>query len=122
MDQTDYREYRERLGRHIKCLRTALPEATAGFELLRRGALAPGVLDGKVKERIALGIGVHQGSKGCIAFHVHDALRAGAGRAEIEGGIGVALLIGGGPGLMNGAEALEALDQFEATVLPVTTG
>ena len=113
MSSTDYAEYRQQLARNIKRLRTILPEATAGFENLRRAALAPGSLDTRVKELIALGIGVHSGCRGCIAFHVHDALGAGATRAEVEEVIGIAVLMGGGPGLMNGAEALDALDQFE---------
>ena len=50
---------------------------------------------------------------GCIAYHVHDALRAGATRTEVLEAIGVAILMGGGPATVYGAEAIEALDQFE---------
>lgn len=49
---------------------------------------------------------------GCIAFHVHDAVKAGASRKEIVETIGVAVLMGGGPSVMYGCEALAALDQF----------
>jgi alkylhydroperoxidase/carboxymuconolactone decarboxylase family protein YurZ len=51
---------------------------------------------------------------GCIAYHVHDALKAGASRKELLETIGVAIMMGGGPALMYGCAALEALDQFEA--------
>jgi alkylhydroperoxidase/carboxymuconolactone decarboxylase family protein YurZ len=44
---------------------------------------------------------------------VHDALRAGATRKAILETIGVAILMGGGPAAMYGAEAFEALVQFE---------
>jgi alkylhydroperoxidase/carboxymuconolactone decarboxylase family protein YurZ len=44
---------------------------------------------------------------------VHDALKAGATRKEIVEAIGVAVLMGGGPATVYGAEAFEALNQFE---------
>jgi alkylhydroperoxidase/carboxymuconolactone decarboxylase family protein YurZ len=47
-----------------------------------------------------------------MAYYVLDALRAGATRQEITETIGVAVLMGGGPAVMYGAEALEALAQF----------
>ena len=114
MPPTDYEDYRRRLGAGIKRLRSDLPDTLAGFERLRTGALAAGAIDAKGKELIATGIAIASGCKGCVAFHVHDALRAGARREEIEEVIGIAVLMAGGPGLMYGAEALEALDQFEA--------
>lgn len=48
------------------------------------------------------------------AIHVHDAHSAGASRDAIVETIGVAILVGGGPSVMYGVEALEALGQFEA--------
>ena len=62
---------------------------------------------------MAIGISVH--CDGCIAYHVHDALNAGATREEVVETIGVALMMGGGPSVVYGCEALEALEQFEAT-------
>ncbi len=59
-----------------------------------------------------LAISVH--CDGCIAFHVHDALKAGATAAEVEETIGVAILVGGGPSLMYGTEAFEVLEQLQA--------
>ncbi len=53
------------------------------------------------------------GSVSGIAYHVHDALRAGATRQEIVETIGVAMMMGGGPATMYGCHAFEALDQFE---------
>ncbi|NCD20422.1 MAG: carboxymuconolactone decarboxylase family protein, partial [Actinobacteria bacterium] len=49
---------------------------------------------------------------GCIACHVKDALAAGATRDEVIETIGVAILMGGGPSVVYGAEAREALEQF----------
>lgn len=110
-----YPEYLE----HIKGLTVKLtkeiPGPMAGFGQLHEKALADGALSTKVKELIALAIGITVRCDGCISYHVHDSLRAGATREEIMETIGVAILMGGGPSMVYGAEALEALDQFEAT-------
>jgi AhpD family alkylhydroperoxidase len=113
MSHLSYEEYRRFLGRRIKQLRANTPEAIAGFDELRVAALAGGLVDGKTKELIALGIAITSGCNGCLAYHVHEAVRAGISRRELEEVIGVAVLMGGGPALMYGAEALEAFDQFE---------
>ena len=60
-----------------------------------------------------MSIGIALRCNGCIAFHVHDALDAGANRQEVLETIGVAILMGGSPSMVYGCEALEALDQFE---------
>ena len=49
---------------------------------------------------------------GCIAFHVKHALNAGASSEEIIETIGVAILMGGGPSVVYGCEALQVLKQF----------
>lgn len=85
-----------------------------GFGKLHHAAVADGVLGPKTKELVALGIAISVRCEGCISFHVHDALKAGATRPEIVETIGVAILMGGGPSLMYGVEAYEALGQFEA--------
>lgn len=88
----------------------------AGFGLLHKHVFAEGALSTKAKELIALGIAIAVRCDGCIAYHVHDALKAGATRPEISEAIGVALLMGGGPAMIYGCEALEALEQFEAEI------
>lgn len=85
-----------------------------GFALMHRAAVEDGVLPAKVKELIALGIAITVRCAGCISFHVHDALQAGATKEEVRETIGVAILMGGGPSLMYGIEAYEAVDQFLA--------
>lgn len=112
MSRVSFEEHRRVLGRRIKQLRASTPEAIAGFDELRVAALAGGVVDGRVKELVALGIAITSGCNGCLAYHVHEAVKAGITRRELEELIGVAVLMGGGPALMYGAEALEAFDQF----------
>ena len=89
-----------------------------GFSRLHKEAVADGALSTKVKELIALSIAITVRCDGCIAFHVHDALQAGASHDEIVETIGVAVMMGGGPSAVYGAEALEALQQFEAEATP----
>lgn len=112
---TDYPAYRRHLNGLIRDLGRETPDTIAGFGALRKAALAPGALDAKTKELMAASIAVATRCEGCIAFHVHDALKAGATHAEVVEAIGVAVLMGGGgPALMYAAEAYEALQQFEA--------
>lgn len=94
-------------------LHRAVPETMAGFGALHRAAMAEGALSAATKELIALAIGITSQCDGCIAFHVHDALDAGASREEICETISVAVLMGGGPAAVYATEALTALDQFE---------
>jgi AhpD family alkylhydroperoxidase len=90
-----------------------LPGPMAGFASLHKGALADGALTKKFKELMALGIGIAARCGGCIAYHTHGALKAGATRPEVLETVGVAILMGGGPAMIYGCEALAAMDQFE---------
>jgi AhpD family alkylhydroperoxidase len=85
----------------------------AGFGELHATAVAKDALDTKTKELIALGIAIAVHCDGCIGFHVHDELNAGANRQEILEAIAVSILMGGSPSIVYGYEALEALNQFE---------
>lgn len=110
------KNYPQRL-RELKSGVTALanesPAALKGFGALHDASVEAGALDTKTKELIALAAGIVVHCEGCIAFHVHDALDAGASRQEIIETIGVAVMMGGGPALMYGCDAYEALKQFE---------
>ncbi len=90
-----------------------IPATMGGFAQLHKASVGDGVLDTKTKELIALAIAISVRCDGCISFHVHDALKAGATRQEIVETIGVAVLMGGGPAVVYGCEALEAMGQFQ---------
>lgn len=109
----DYVARHAELRQGFRQLHRALPGAMTGFGSLHSSAMADGALSAATKELIALAVGITSNCDGCIAFHVHDALRAGATRTEIEETIGVAVLMGGGPAAVYGSDALAALDQFE---------
>ena len=114
MSEQNYPRARRHLNLLMRELAEELPGPFSGFAQLRQQAVAAGALSKKVKELIALGIAISARGDDCIAWHVHDALRAGATRQEVIDAIGVALLMGGGPAAIYGCEALEALEQFEA--------
>jgi len=79
----------------------------------KKPASTDGALSAKVKELIALAIGIVVHCAGCISFHIHDAIEAGASREEIVDAISFAIMMGGGPAVVYGSQALEALEQFE---------
>jgi AhpD family alkylhydroperoxidase len=89
-----------------------IPEVMSGFSALHKASITDGALSAKTKELIALGIAITVRCDGCIAYHVHDALSSGATSQEILETIGVAVLMGGGPAVVYGSEAMEALEQF----------
>lgn len=72
-----------------------------------------GVLSPKMKELMALSIGIAARCEGCIAFHTPKALEYGATRAEFIEAIGVSVFMGGGPALVYASMALKALNDFE---------
>jgi AhpD family alkylhydroperoxidase len=112
----DYPEHYGHVMALMKELGESSPAMMKAFMRLHGATVKDGVLSGKTKELIALAIGINVRCDGCIAYHVHDAVAAGASREEVIETIGVAIMMGGGPSVIYGAEALEALDQFEPAV------
>ena len=102
--------------RHVKgnsqILAAAQPAVMEAFEALHQVAGTTGALDRKIKELMALAISVTRGCDDCIAHHVHDAIEAGATREEFADALGVAVLMGGGPGMIYASHAIDAVDQF----------
>ncbi len=93
-------------------LRHAIPDVYKGFGELSKAAFAPGVLDRKTKELIALAIGVVEGCDGCVASHGQAAARAGATRQEAAEALGVTFLMHGGPATIYAARAYDAFCEF----------
>lgn len=104
------------------------PAVMTAFEKLHQVAGTTGALDRKTKELMALAISVTHGCDDCIAHHVHDAMEAGASREEFADALGVAVLMGGGPGMIYASHAIDAVDQFleatraKTTAAPSTIG
>ena len=93
-------------------LRRAVPDVYAGFAELHRSAFAPGALDTRTKELIALAIAVVEGCDGCVASHAQAAAKAGATRQEAAEAIGVTFLMHGGPATIHGPRAYDAFCEF----------
>jgi AhpD family alkylhydroperoxidase len=104
-------QYKE-LNAWMEKLGQAMPEVMQGFGALHEAAIKQGALDPKTKELIALSIGITVRCDGCIAYHVHDAMAAGASKEEIAETVSVAILMGGGPSVVYGIEAMQALSQY----------
>ncbi|MBU3648785.1 MAG: carboxymuconolactone decarboxylase family protein [Limnohabitans sp.] len=92
----------------LGALRQSQAPTMAGFGQLAKAAMAPGAIDAKTKELIALAIGISQHCSGCIGFHVKALKRLQCTREEFEEMLGVCVYMGGGPSLMYAAEALKA--------------
>lgn len=95
-------------------MRLAKEPATAGvvaaFQHMHEAASTPGALDRATKELLALGIAIATHCEGCIAWHVTNAVKAGASREQVLETVGVAVMMGGGPATWYGAKAANALD------------
>lgn len=98
-------------------LRRLIPDVYAGFVQTSRAAMAPGTVDVKTKELIALAIAVTKQCDGCIASHARGAARAGATEQEVAEALGVALFMNGGPGTVYGPRALAAFQEFAGSSL-----
>lgn len=107
-----WKEYLDQTNRELAVYRRAESETAQGFGALAKAATAPGALDVKTKELIALGIGIAKQCDACIGFHVRAAMRNGATREEIAETISMCVYMGGGPALMYGAKALAVFDEF----------
>ena len=94
-------------------LRHAIPDTWAGFAQMHKSAVAEGVLPTKVKEWMALVVGVVKHCDGCVAYHARAAAAAGATEAEVVEALGVALLMEGGPASVWAPRALEAFREFD---------
>jgi AhpD family alkylhydroperoxidase len=110
----DYPSNLKHIQRSMAKLSSEIPETMQAFSQLHHASASAGVMDAKTKELIALAIAVTVRCDGCVAYHVNDALKAGASRQEIVETLGVAILMGGGPSLMYALEAIDAVDQFTA--------
>lgn len=97
----------ERIQGNMGVLAEVQPKVMDAFGALHTAGAGPGALDVKTKELIA----VAARCDGCIAFHTHDVLRAGASHEEIADALGVAVLMGGGPSVMYATHVVEAIEQ-----------
>lgn len=111
---TDFIARRSSLDGGFRRFHHKAPAVAEGFFATHKAAMVDGALSTATKELIALAIAIAVHCDGCIAFHVSDALGAGATHEQIVETVGVAVLMGGGPAMVYGSDALDALEQFAA--------
>ena len=109
-----YRDLTHSVSQQLAQLRGSTPEVMKAFNELGRAATAPGALDAKTKELIALALSVAVRCDPCIGFHTKSLVRLGATRQELHETLAVATYMGGGPSLMYAASAVAAFDEFAA--------
>jgi len=107
----DYLKIYQDLNDKLAELGREIPGTMSGFARMHKKAVESGALDSKTKELMALAVGIAVHCEGCIAYHTHDAVQAGASREEILETIGVALMMGGGPAAMYATYAMDAMAQ-----------
>jgi AhpD family alkylhydroperoxidase len=109
-----YRQITGSVSVALSKLRVNKPELMKSFSALGHAATADGVLSRKMKELIALAVGVAGHCDACIGFHMQTLIKLEATRGEIEEALGVAVYMGGGPSLMYAADALNAFEELSA--------
>ncbi len=96
----------------IGLLQQGEPSTMKAFGALSVAATASKAIDTKMKELMALAIGIAVHCDGCVAYHTKMAHRHGATREEILETIALAVYMGGGPAAVYGGDAARAYDQF----------
>ena len=82
------------------------------FGTLSTAATTSKAIDTKMKELMALAIGIAVHCDGCVAYHTKMAHQHGATREEVLETIALAIYMGGGPAAVYGGDAVRAYDQF----------
>jgi len=107
-------EYYKEFGELLKNLGKDCPKFVHAFHEFFEATERKGFLDRKTKELISVALAVKSQCLFCIAFHVKNALNAGAKPEEIiEAGL-VAVLMGGGPSLAYMTYLYKALEEFNS--------
>ena len=112
MTENDWPALTQYLGGELRHLRGGASDVMKGFSDIAQAALAPGALDVKTKELIALAISVAIRCDDCIAFHAKAAVERGATREEVLETLSMTIYMGAGPSAMYASHALGAFSQF----------
>ena len=118
MAATDWNAFTDQTNARMAALRKEMPDVAPAFGSLAKAAIAPGELDSKTKELIALAISVAVRCEDCIGFHAKAAAERGATREEVMEALGMAIYMGAGPSVMYASHAAEAFDQLSQNKEP----
>jgi AhpD family alkylhydroperoxidase len=95
-----------------RALRQRIPGVYEAYVSLSSAATAPGALDSKTKELIALAIAVSKQCDGCMASHARSAHRHGATEDEVAEMLGVVISMNGGPATVYAPRAFAAFQEY----------
>jgi AhpD family alkylhydroperoxidase len=112
MSTDSFQQLTQQVSGRLSALRRSTLDVMKAFNELGRSALAPGALDAKTKEILALALSVAVRCDPCIGLHAKSLVRLGARRQELDETLAVATYMGGGPSLMYAASATAAFDEF----------
>src|SRR5688572_15048672 len=105
----DWNQYRKQLPPRIGEIGRASPDTIRGYRGLSDAGAKANLLGPKMRELIALAVGVTRQCDGCIAVHSEAAVKAGATKDEIAEALGVAIAVNAGAALVYSARVLDAL-------------
>ncbi len=106
------REKLDEIGKLTQRLQKKYPTETNAFLGFLKKAEAGPALDLRLKELINVALAVAAQCEWCIAFHVEQAISAGATRDEIAEAGFMAVIMHGGPAYMYMTPLFNALDEF----------
>lgn len=101
------RERRRQAHRQLLIAKSKVYEA---FLEMESAAYADGALPKKTKELVAIGISVVMDCESCMEWHITQAVRCGATRAEVFEAVEVGIEMGGGRATVSARFALEVMD------------
>ena len=107
-----YKDNAASIDKRVGALFKAAPSVMTPYSQLVKAASADSALDSKTKELMAFSISIAIRCEDCIVFHLRAALNHGASRDEVIEAISVAIEMGGGPSVVYGARALQALEDL----------
>ncbi len=113
----DYKQIANDVVTGVGLIREGSPDTMKAFGALSAAATASKVLNTKIKELMALAVGIAVHCDGCVAYHTKMAHQHGATREEILETVALAVYMGGGPAAVYGGDAVRAYDQFAGTKL-----
>lgn len=106
------KEFLQRLQETNPQIREASPEAYEAFVQFHEKALAPGRVDARTKELVALGASLFAKCPYCIPYHVQRGLKMGISKEEmIEIGLVVAT-VGGGSSMTYVSQMIQAINEL----------
>lgn len=106
---TTYQENAAAIDQRVGALFKAAPAVMTPYSQLVKAASSDAALNCKTKELMAFSISIAIRCEDCIVFHLRAALNHGASQDEVIEAISVAVEMGGGPSVVYGGRALEAL-------------